>query len=606
MAVELNGLRARRERRCEPALPRPREGVHATTRGAALAWAGVFVLGVFVYVGCKTSERAPGTTPSQTPPSPLANAADDVAASPRSYDPLAKARALGKNVVNPEAVVVPQCYASTEGGANPCWTCHTTVRFPNAMDDADLQAQYAFSDFAMTNRWANLFRDRSREVAAVSDEDILQWIREDNYQPLRAALETAEDYSGFRPDLDLAAGFDDDGFARDGSGWRAYRYKPFPGAFWPMNGSAGDAMIRLPVAFRRDSQARESELIHRINFALVEAAVASDPELPRAEVRWPTEPLDETAVGLDLDGDGELGVARFLSGLPAHYVGGAAEVELERGLYPEGVEFLHSVRYLDPDAPGWLAPRMKELRYARKAEHKDRWAILSAYASEAEEKDEGALPKFAGTATSGLLNAFGWQLQAFIEAENGRLRLQTYEEHLFCMGCHSNVGVSVDQTFSFPRKVPGAAGWGHQDLAGIPDAPQLGHARGEIATYFDRVGGANDVRGNAEAQARLFEGNAPRADAMARAAVGGDGDFRDLVLPSRERALALDKAYRLLVFEQSFTLGRDPTITPSPRMLAKIPENELSTGLAEAERVFTDAQVRLDWTRWAGFAADAS
>jgi hypothetical protein len=55
----------------------------------------------------------------------------------------------------------------------------------------------------------------------------------------------------------------------------------------------------------------------------------------------------------------------------------------------------------------------------------------------------------------GLLNDFGWQLQGFIEDAEGRLRLQTQEEHLFCMGCHSNIGVTVDQTFSFPRKVPG-------------------------------------------------------------------------------------------------------------------------------------------------------
>ena len=31
-----------------------------------------------------------------------------------------------------------------------------------------------------------------------------------------------------------------------GSDWRTVRYQPFPGAFWPTNGSTGDVFIRLP------------------------------------------------------------------------------------------------------------------------------------------------------------------------------------------------------------------------------------------------------------------------------------------------------------------------------------------------------------------------
>ena len=37
--------------------------------------------------------------------------------------------------------------------------------------------------------------------------------------------------TGYEPDLDLAKGFDEQGFARDGSFWRAFRYHPFPGGF---------------------------------------------------------------------------------------------------------------------------------------------------------------------------------------------------------------------------------------------------------------------------------------------------------------------------------------------------------------------------------------
>ena len=66
---------------------------------------------------------------------------------------------------------------------------------------------------------------------------------------------SSESYPGFRPDLDFEQGFDVDGFARDGSGWRALRYKPFPGTFWPTNGSIDDVFIRLLEAFRtRDGE----------------------------------------------------------------------------------------------------------------------------------------------------------------------------------------------------------------------------------------------------------------------------------------------------------------------------------------------------------------
>src|SRR3546814_2792844 len=70
--------------------------------------------------------------------------------------------------------------------------------------------------------------------------------------PLRAALQRLPESRRPRwiPDLDPAQGFDDTGFARDGSGWRAFRYKPFPGTFWPTNGASDDVLIRLPAIFR--------------------------------------------------------------------------------------------------------------------------------------------------------------------------------------------------------------------------------------------------------------------------------------------------------------------------------------------------------------------
>ena len=54
------------------------------------------------------------------------------------------------------------------------------------MADWRLQQSYAFSEVGLDNRWHNLFVDRRPAIAAERDEDILAYVRVDNYQPLRA------------------------------------------------------------------------------------------------------------------------------------------------------------------------------------------------------------------------------------------------------------------------------------------------------------------------------------------------------------------------------------------------------------------------------------
>jgi hypothetical protein len=175
-----------------------------------------------------------------------------------TYDPLAVAYASMGSYDNKEAGVPAMCYTKTDGISNPCWTCHTTPVHPNELIDFDLQEEYAFSDFALNNRWSNLFEDRSAEIAAISDDEALEYIRADNYSPLVEALQGRDDYPGFVPDLDFERGFDSEGFANDGSGWRALRYKPFLGTFWPTNGSTEDVFIRMPRAFRVDGNGEVS------------------------------------------------------------------------------------------------------------------------------------------------------------------------------------------------------------------------------------------------------------------------------------------------------------------------------------------------------------
>jgi hypothetical protein len=505
---------------------------------------------------------------------------------PPPFDPIALASASVRKVVNREAPIPPQCYTKTEGAANPCWTCHTTSTFPNAASDWELQKDYAFSDVGKTNHWTNLFQDRRAAAQRIDDAAVLAYVRQDNYSALKQALATRPDYPGYRPDLDFELGFDEQGFARDGSGWRAFRYKPFPGVFWPTNGNTDDVMVRLPAAFRlRDGVA--SLAVYRGNLAILEASFSSDPRQKDAQVRWPSEPLDETELGVDLDADGKLVPAiTELRGLPTHYLGDARHVKVRRGLFPAGVELLHSVRYLDPDAPSAMAKRMKELRYSRKAEEREDWAILRAYEVEANEKEEGQLPVFPGSPLVGLQNDFGWRLQGFIEDSQGRLRLQTHEEHLACMGCHSNLGVTVDQTFSFARKVPGRDGWRYQDLRGMPDAPQLGHREPEFLTYLRRAAGGDEFRENAEILERYF----PNGRLEPKLVVG---DLAALVMPSRKRALDLNRAYMALVASQVFERGRDTTVAPARNVHAKIEQE--STGLEGAARVYMDGQLRLAW-----------
>ncbi|MCB9614012.1 MAG: hypothetical protein H6722_16350 [Sandaracinus sp.] len=555
-----------------------------------------WIVGTLFLLACTRGPEASsdGSEPSpdvEVPPAPTLEAHVErfgpnasIATTDAGYDPTFDARRTRGRVTNPEAAVPPLCYTATGGASNPCWVCHTVGQSPNDLEDVELQQAYAFSDFARDNHWNNLFEPPA--APPIDDAALLAYVRADNYRALGVALtELAArgEYPGYVPDLDLEAGFDDEGFARDGSGWRALRYQPFAGTFWPTNGSTDDVFVRLPEAFRRD------RATYRANLAILEAAIASDPRLRDADVEREVEPIDERAIELDLDRDGTLGVATSVRGLPSHYVG--TDHPVRRRVFPEGTELLHSVRYLDPDAPSGMARRMKELRYMRKIEEYDDWRIHAAYAEELDEKERGKLPRYEGSAMVGLISFLGWQLQGFLEDAEGRLRAQTDEEHRVCVGCHQGIGVLVDGTFSFARKVPGAEGWRPQDLRGLSDRPQVGHAEGEVLTYLRRVRAGDELRANGEMIERFFDAQGRvRADEVRRAAPGGDRDLAWLLMPSRQRALALDRAYLGLVRAQRFHLGRDAVLAPPTNVHRRI-ENEAT----ELEQVHFDGRLHLEW-----------
>jgi hypothetical protein len=490
-------------------------------------------------------------------------------------------------VYNAEAPVPAQCYTRTEGTHNPCYVCHQAP-LPgreNTLDDGHLQTGYAFSDVGLTNHWRNLFLDRRQAAADITDAQILAWVDEDNYSALAPRLREAG-FQGWIPDLaGLERGkeaFDEHGHARDGSGWVAYNYKPFPSTFWPTNGSFGDAMIRLPEAFRSDAQGRPSADVYRANLAIVEAQIKG-----LTHIGMPA--VDERAAGGDLDGDGTLGHATWLRRVD-RYVGAAAGRHVEPYLYPEGTELLHTVRYLGFTPDGSVVPsrRMKEVRYLRKWRYYPKATYARTYELERYAKDSGALPQYLPIGDHGLDNGYGWSVQGFIEDAGGALRTLTYEENLFCMGCHAAVGSTIDKTFSLPRKPDGAAGWGYVNLRGMPDAPSMGHSAGEFAVYLARAGGGSEFRANAEMQARFFDPDGGVNAAAVRAAA----DVYDLIVPSPQRALALNKAYRVLVDAQEWIFGRDVFLAPPENVYRAVDPATAPT--LPPQRSFA-YDLRLDW-----------
>ena len=493
---------------------------------------------------------------------------------------------------NPFAYIPPQCYTRTRdlSGAvhNPCYTCHVPSQPPNYANDADLQTVYDFPEPATVNHWSNLFVDRRPELSAVSDEQVLAYIRTDNYRDgdrltlaerldgLPAAWDTDGNghWSGYQPDIWFH--FDIDGYDVDPhgrrTGWRAFAYAPLPGGFWPSNGSADDVSIRLPQPFREDGAGRADWSIYDVNLAIVEALAK------RSDIA--ISPVDERRLGVDLNKDGKLDTASRITfafdprnGVNMSYVGLAKQLQasgklhLAAGLMPEGTEFVHSVRYLDVADDGNVHPsaRLKELRYARKTGWQTYWSMRERALSDLrEEHDYPDRPeRFFGDIESGISTGQSWRFQGFIEDGRGNLRPQTYEESLTCAGCHGGVGRTVDNVFSFSRKLDtfalnhGWYSWSPTNPIGALRDPLRPDGRGEYATYLARNGAGDEFRANLDVLKRYVQ-DASAANALALLAT----NVAPLVTPSPVRALQLDKAYRLIVREQSYVKGRAPVIAP--------------------------------------------
>lgn len=469
---------------------------------------------------------------------------------------------------NLEGVIPPMCYTKTEGLHNPCYVCHQNwiPGRENRMFDKGLQQEYSFSNFGLTNHWLNLFEDRRDRVNQISDAEIEAYVSEDNYSELDDRLRAAN-FGGWIPDLDNlqlgAEAFDSEGFAKDGSWWRAFSYKPMPSSFWPTNGNTDDVMIRLAPKFYKTADGSNSRDVYKANLAILEAAMKGVTEIGST-------PFDESVFGVDLDQDGRLGVANRVV-RPGRYVGQASGEVVNEFLYPRFTEFLHTVRYVGLDEEGHVynPPHMKEVRYMKKRFFIDKATLGTLYDEEFQEKFEGNLPDYQSVGDDGVNNKMGWWINGFIESYDGRLRWTTWEEKFFCMGCHNTIGSTIDKTFAFPRKVDGGAGWKYIELRGMRDAPTVGEDDGEYLTYLRRVGGGGEFRSNPEMQERFFNADGT----LDEQAVLAQADIHDIIAPSKERALLLNKAYKAIVEQQDFIFGRDATVTSPINVFDVVPDD---------------------------------
>ncbi len=517
---------------------------------------------------------------------------------------------LNPNLNNQLANITSQCYTKTDTSAgqfNPCYACHIETTKPNFNSDSELQESYAFPSYATTNRWTNLFVDRSAAVAAISDSSIDSYASTNNYSDANGKIYLAEKlsstprswdfdadgkWSGYTPDCYY--NFDTEGFDKDPSGnytgWRAFGYYPFLGTFWPTNGSTDDVLIRLPEPFRQNSSGVFDKEIYRINLAIVEAMLKSK-DIPIAETK-------ESDFGIDLNGNGNTRDTvtvvtyryQYESKRNLVYAGRAGflqkdcgEIKMAPGLFPTGTEFLHSVRYVGTSTGAiQMGTRMKELRYGRKVSWKTYSDLQVTAQKKAKEKTANPdyMEVFAGNIEIGIINDQGWVYQGFIEDAAGDLRPQTYEENVFCIGCHTNLGATTDTVFSFPRKFDSASafqkGWYHwsqKGLENIPEAKRASDGEYEYAYYLMQNKAGDEFRANSEVINKFFDGS---GNPIASEFTALHGDVTHLLFPSIARARTLNKAYKVIVQNQSFIYGSDATVTPPANVHETVTQDQLT------------------------------
>jgi len=534
------------------------------------------------------------------------------------------------NFDNPYANVPAQCYIETSNGRqNACLFCHTNGLYnlglgnnnpqAGAVEAVNFQIDYGFepmtstAPYATINRWENtLYPEKLAEYVSnlnitPSDWDMQSYIRTDNWQAAYdQRLGSPKDWdSGYDHPMRLLPGLnpadlpaDSDGFVRSQTsengffndeqgaitGWRAINFMPY-GIFTPINGSVSGIYIRLPAKFMQNALGEFDLTTYQTNLNLLAQAI--------------TDNLDA------LEG--------------THYIGNASDETILRGAYPKGTEFAHPLHYVDMEAdgfsevsqfPGTRAQRVKEVRYMYKVEDYDPTSARPG-------TGEGDAI-YGNDAQGWVNNGAGWILSGFIEDTQGELRPQNREELTQCIGCHSGfkntefpnftsgTGNTVDSTWAFPRKLPGADGWQEMNYLGFThqvndsngeitptstiEEPINTHAnQGEFGLFLNYVVGASlygdmpelfeqnfntiittesgysqDWPALKTSSAEAFEESSQTRQTLLRSFVArgdylnADGTIKAFLLyPTQEHALASALRYRQVVVTQRYQYGKD-------------------------------------------------
>jgi hypothetical protein len=491
----------------------------------------IFLLGIWFFSGCIAKEEddsarvIAGLREKGLDPQLISAENFYKGIEPRDFTRLTGARYKPSH--NEDPAIPAQCWIETGYGTqNACQYCHTdylaSIGHGNAFPIAEDQILYSFPSPNL-NRvlWKNVLfpgeidRRLADENISPPDPDDIAYVRHDNWSPVfessRGSGNTAwlnvdapEDafilFPALNPnnlfpfvETDPTGGgvhgyVDIEGFVRDETGgytgWRAVNFFPYA-IFTPLTGSVSGIYIRLPDVFMQEGGIFSKEVYTR-NLDLLERNIKN------MEVTETT------------------------------YYGDASGIPVQKGFYPVSTEFAHPLHYVDLLAdgetgaqvngvvgndrkayefPGTRSKRVKEIRYMYK------WKEVTLEDIEIEDDEEGdeedqEFDRYIGKEGQGWVdNGAGWVLSAYIEDHHGDLRPQTTEELVQCIGCHANVGNTVDAVWSFQRKLPGDKGWremdygfyrsDRRDLTQLHDYINTEVGKGEMEYFNTTVVGAD-------------------------------------------------------------------------------------------------------------------
>jgi len=122
-------------------------------------------------------------------------------------------------------------------------------------------------------------------------------------------------------------------------------------------------------------------------------------------------------------------------------------------------------------------------------------------------------------------------------------------------------------------------GWYHwtQNETGFKEIkePRLADGRHEYTLYLEKNHAGDEFRDNDEIIEKFFDENGLlKTDEIEIL----QKDISYLIMPSAERTLTLNKAYKVIVDEQSYIYGRDAHVKPTANVHTEVSINR-STGL---------------------------